>query len=84
MYELYIEHKAEKDLGKLPPQYFKLVVAKIKKLSYDPHPKGSRKIIGTENFWRIRIGSYRVLYEIIESELTIRIYKIAHRKDIYK
>jgi len=38
----------------------------------------------SNNFWRIRIGSYRVLYEIIDSANTIRIYKIRHRKDAYK
>ena len=84
MYELYIERTAEKDLRKLPPQYFNTVLTKIKALSNDPRPKGSRKIINSEKFWRIRIGAYRVLYEISDAEHSIKIYKIRHRKDVYK
>ena len=84
MYEIYLERSAEKDLRKLPPTLFNTVLVKIKALSNNPHPRGSRKIMNSENFWRIRIGSYRVLYEIIDSEYTIRIYKIKHRKDAYK
>ncbi len=84
MYEIYLERSAEKDLRKLRPPFFDTVLAKIKVLANNPHPRGSRKIMDSDNFWRIRIGSYRVLYEIIDSENTIRIYKIRHRKDAYK
>ena len=84
MYEIYLERSAEKDLRKLRPPFFNTILAKIKALANNPHPRGSRKIMDSDNFWRIRIGSYRVLYEIIDSENTIRIYKIRHRKDAYK
>jgi mRNA interferase RelE/StbE len=84
MYEIYLERSAEKDLRKLRPPFFNTVLAKIKALANNPHPRGSRKIIDSDNFWRIKIGSYRVLYEIIDSKNTIRIYKIRHRKDAYK
>ena len=84
MYEIYLERSAEKDLRKLRPPFFDTILAKIKALANNPHPRGSRKIMDSDNFWRIRIGSHRVLYEIIDSENSIRIYKIRHRKDAYK
>ena len=84
MYEIYLERSAEKDLRKLRPPFFNTILAKIKALANNPHPRGSRKIMDSDNFWRIRIGSHRVLYEIIDSENSIRIYKIRHRKDAYK
>ena len=84
MYEIYLERSAEKDLRKLRPPFFNTVLTKIKALANNPHPRGSRKIMDSDNFWRIRIGAYRVLYEIIDSENSIRIYKIRHRKDAYK
>ncbi len=43
-------------------------LAKIKALANNPHPRGSRKIMDSDNFWRIRIGSYRVLYETSPDE----------------
>ncbi|MEI8204457.1 MAG: type II toxin-antitoxin system RelE/ParE family toxin [Bacteroidota bacterium] len=53
-------------------------------LSENPHPSGSKKLKGSTNEYRIRIGSYRVIYTIINKILTITIIKIAHRKNIYR
>ena len=72
MYEIYLERSAEKDLRKLRPPFFKNVLAKIKVLANNPHPRGSRKIMDSDNFWRIRIGSYRVLYETSPDEPAYR------------
>jgi mRNA interferase RelE/StbE len=64
-YELFIEHHAEKDLRKLADSHlFSEITAKIIELKDNPHPQGSKKIKGTHNDWRLRIGDYRVLYEI--------------------
>ena len=84
MYEIYLERAAEKDLKKLPTNVLNPVINKIKALANNPHPRRSKKLIDSESFYRIRIGSYRVIYEVIESSRIIRIYKIKHRKDIYK
>ena len=84
MFNLFIERSAEKDFKKLPTKHLSNVISKIKGLSKDSHPKGCKKLINNKNFWRIRIGNYRVIYEVIESEKSIRIYKVKHRKDVYK
>jgi len=84
MYNIYLEAEAEKDLRKLPSFLFSSVIAKIKELSNNPRPGNCRKLKSTENFWRLRIGDYRVIYEIIDSSKRINIYKIRHRKDVYR
>lgn len=84
MYDVLLERNAEKDLRKQPKKVFKQIILQIKLLADVPRPKYTKKLIDYNNFWRIRIGSYRVIYEIIDSSETIRIYKIKHRKDVYK
>lgn len=49
----------------------------------NPRPQGSKKL-KTTNYHRIRIGDYRVIYEINENEKSITVFKIRHRKDVYK
>lgn len=85
MYLIKFKKKATKELFKLPSQAIKKIVIAIDGLEEDPRPEGSKKLKGSdENMWRIRIGSYRVLY-IIEDEIKIvDVRKVRHRKDVYK
>jgi len=83
-YELLIERHAEKDLKKLDATLFSLIVEKIKSLSENPHPAGSRKLSGSQNDWRIRIGDYRALYEIDNKARTVKIMRVKHRREVYR
>ena len=83
-YELLIEHRAEKDLKKLEASLFSLIAGRIKSLSENPHPPGSRKLTGSQNDWRIRIGDYRVLYEIDNKSRKIKIMRVKHRREVYR
>ena len=67
---------ADKDLQKR-------ILDEIKKLSEDPRPRGSVKLIGEENTYRIRIGDYRVLYEIHYNQKTVLLVKIDKRSRVY-
>jgi len=60
-----------------------LVKRKILSLPGDPRPPGCRKLKGHEG-WRIRIGDYRVIYEIDDSQKTITVLVIGHRREIYR
>ena len=64
MYDLHIERNAEKDFKKIPKNDFLKIIPEIKSLSNNPRPAGCRKITGTDHSWRIRIGDYRVIYDI--------------------
>jgi mRNA interferase RelE/StbE len=82
-YAIKIERRALKALKKIHPVHRSPIEAAIDELADEPHPSGVRKIQGAENTWRIRIGNYRVLYDIYDDELIIWVVRIAHRKDAY-
>lgn len=82
-YQISFTPLAEKDLNKLEAKVGFRILEKIKMLSQNPHPQGVKKVKGSL-YYRIRVSDYRVLYEIDESNNHISIYKIRHRKDVYK
>ena len=84
MYEVMLESHAERDLRKLPSQDFSRVIAALQTLANNPRAVGCRKIVGSHNDWRIRVGDYRVLYEISDHERTVRIMRVKHRKEAYR
>ena len=83
IYSINITRRAQKVLSKLPADIQKKIVSNIRKLSKEPFSNLCKKLSG-RNAWRIRIGSYRVIYEVNKEELSIIIILIGHRKDIYQ
>ncbi|MEK7448974.1 MAG: type II toxin-antitoxin system RelE/ParE family toxin, partial [Planctomycetota bacterium] len=53
-------------------------------LKENPHPLGTRKILGSKNDWRIRVGTYRIIYEIDDKTRTVKIFRVKHRKNAYR
>ena len=82
-YEIEIKKSAVKEINKLPKNNLVRIVEKIKELSTNPRPQGSKKLSGDEKY-RIRVGTYRILYSIEDEKLIIFVVKVGHRKDIYK
>jgi mRNA interferase RelE/StbE len=83
-YNLEIKASARKDLARLQPAIASRIVEAIEILADEPYPAGSRKLKGFDFRYRIRVGDYRVIYEIRNSILTVYIIRIGHRKDIYR
>lgn len=81
MYEILVERTAEKDIKHLPPAVLRRVIPAIKSFSLIPRPPGCCKISGSENAWRVRIGDYRILYEIDDKMTTVKIMRVKHRKE---
>lgn len=84
IYRIEWTRSAEKELRKLPRQMIPKIVAAVDNLSSNPYPQGVRKLANTENSYRIRVGDYRVLYNIVENRLIIEIIRVGHRKDVYR
>ena len=82
-YNIKIRKKAQKSLAKIPNPFQSNIIKKIRELAQNPYSHQSRKLTGRDA-WRIRIGNYRVIYEIFENELVILVLNIGHRKNIYK
>ncbi|MEM5831431.1 MAG: type II toxin-antitoxin system RelE/ParE family toxin [Candidatus Aenigmatarchaeota archaeon] len=83
MYKVIFDDRIEKDLSKIPAIIIKNIFKKITLIKENPYRKGVKKLIGIEGY-RLRIGNYRVLFQIDEEAKTIKIYRIIHRKDAYK
>ena len=84
MYELLIERTAERDLKSLPTTLFDRIVPRIRSLAETPRPPGCHKLAGSLNGWRIRIGDYRVLYEIDDARKRVKIFRVRHRREVYR
>lgn len=84
MYDVLLERAAERDIRRLPQAEFHRLVARIKALGEKPRPSGSRKITGSKNDWRIRVGTYRVIYEIDEKAKTVMVMRVRHRREAYR
>lgn len=83
-YNITIERQAQKELDKLQKNIFLLVVSKIRSLELEPRQTGTKKLNTPSNDFRLRVGDYRVLYEIDDKEKIITIFRIKHRKDVYR
>ena len=84
MFEIVLERTAEKDLRRLSDQVHDRVIEGISALANDPRPVGSKKLAGSKSNWRIRVGDYRVLYEIADIVRIVRVYRVRHRRDAYR
>jgi len=83
-YRVEISRTAERQLQKLPQDTQKRVLKAIVALADEPLPKGSRKLTGYDDVFRIRIGRYRVLYSLSGRRLVIIVLKVGDRKDVYR
>lgn len=83
-YRVTLKKKAEKELAQLPKNSCLRIAQIIDRLSENPRPPGTKKLYSKKNWWRIRAGDYRILYEIDDSEELITIFRIGHRKDVYR
>ena len=82
LYSINFTKQAFKDLDKINEPFYSNIKQAIINLSVNPRPNGFKKLKGREGF-RIRIGNYRVIYNIYDNELVIEVIALGHRKNIY-
>ena len=83
-YTIRLECQAERELRKLPRDVVQRINATLERLIYEPRPQGVVKLTGqTGSKWRIRVGAYRVLYEIDDRQAHVNVYRIKHRRSAY-
>ncbi len=83
-YQLLIRGSASKEFEALPKAIIERVRAKIKALAIDPRPERSKKLRGSQKGWRIRVGDYRVLYQIDDAQKIVHIGAVRHRSEAYR
>ncbi|MDJ0899079.1 MAG: type II toxin-antitoxin system RelE/ParE family toxin [Xenococcus sp. MO_188.B8] len=83
-YKIEWKQSAKKELKKLDKQIIPRILQAIENLADNPYLSGSKKLIGSDSIYRIRVGDYRIVYNIKSSVLTIEIIKVGHRREIYR
>lgn len=81
-YTAVLSKKAQKQLDKLPDNIAEPIIEAILDLEENPRPVGNKKLIGRDGYG-VRIGNYRVIYDIFDNLLIVDVIALGHRKDIY-
>ncbi|GAB3614469.1 type II toxin-antitoxin system RelE family toxin [Humibacter ginsengisoli] len=74
---------AARQVKKLPRPARDRVLDAVDDLGEDPPPHGAKKLVGEDTAWRIRVGDYRVIYDIFDEELRVIVIRAAHRREVY-
>jgi mRNA interferase RelE/StbE len=81
-YTVFITKSVQKQLQNLPDEIAGKIEQKMLQLEDDPRPIDCKKLRGRDGF-RVRVGNYRIIYEVKDKILVVVILKVGHRKDIY-
>ncbi|HMG76528.1 MAG TPA: type II toxin-antitoxin system RelE/ParE family toxin [Pyrinomonadaceae bacterium] len=82
-YKIEWKRSAIKELKGLPREVVLRIVKEIGELSMNPYPDGVKKLSGSQHTYRIRQGSYRIVYTVAKATSVVEIIRIGHRKDVY-
>jgi mRNA interferase RelE/StbE len=85
-FEVRLVATARRSLDRLPGDTRRRVTRALRGLEIDPRPRGATRLVGQdpEPVWRLRVGDYRVLYEIRDEVLLVLVIRIRHRRDVYR
>ena len=81
-YRIELKPSAAKSLARLPVDLQKRIVRAVETLAGDPRPHGVVKMAGDDNLWRVRVGDFRIVYEIHEDVLLVMVLRSGHRREV--
>lgn len=85
MYEIEFTRRAERDTRRIRNRsQQRRIVARVSKLAKNPRPAGARKLSDSKGIWRIRVGDWRVCYQIRERILLVLVVLVGRRGDVYE
>ncbi|MEA5503491.1 type II toxin-antitoxin system RelE/ParE family toxin [Halotia wernerae UHCC 0503] len=83
-YQIEFTKGANKQLKKLPSDIKERIDSKIQELAIEPRPTGVKKLVDEEYLYRIKVGDYRIIYQILDTILLVSVIKVKHRRDVYR
>lgn len=83
-YKVFLEKNAEKDFRRLPKETQDKIILIIFGLKNNPRPLNIKKLHKQENYYRIRVSDYRIVYEVKDKEKAVNIFRIRHRREVYR
>ncbi len=84
VYRVELGRTAEREFLRLDKSIRERIAPRLRALEANPHPPGSLKLAGEENAYRIRVGDWRIIYEIRDKLLLVLVVRIAHRREVYR
>jgi len=82
-YRVTLTSSADRELRSLPAQIVARIWPRIERLAVVPRPPGCKKLKTGDKQWRIRVGDYRLVYEIEDKAKTVDVTRVAHRREVY-
>ena len=82
-YRIEVAPLAQRQIRKLSREAQGRILLRIGELGANPRPSGVKKLADEENLYRVRIGDYRIVYQISDRELLVLIVKVGHRREVY-
>ena len=83
VYRVEIQRSAERDLDRLATTLFDRISARLAAFAEEPRPPGAEKLTGL-NAFRVRVGDYRIIYEVDDSARVVVVTRIRHRREVYR
>ena len=83
-YRVELNRRGLRDLERLDSQTGPRVLRAIESLASEPRPVRSRKLVGSNDSYRLRVGNYRILYEVDDSNSVVTVFAVGHRRDVYR
>jgi mRNA interferase RelE/StbE len=83
-YVVVVAPSAQRQLRKLDPQARRRLHAAIELLAENPRPPAAKMLVNSDGAWRVRVGDYRVIYDIQDGRLVVLVLSVGHRREIYR
>ncbi len=82
-YEIILLKSVQKALDRLPDEVVRRILQRLSELETNPRPPDGKKLKGRPA-WRVRVGDYRVIYEVHDGELLVFVVTVGHRREVYR
>ena len=84
MYELLLERSVARQLKQVPDADYQRLIARVRLLTESPRPPACKKLRGSRADYRLRVGDWRIVYEVDDERRIVRILRVALRKEVYR
>lgn len=83
-YRVVLLPAAQRELDRVPARAFERIKDRLLALAEDPRPHGALKLAGVEGVYRVRVGDYRILFQVEDDTLLVVVVRLGHRRDVYR
>lgn len=82
-YQVRVDARVARELSRVPAADAKRIIAAIESLAKNPRPRSARKLVDQPG-WRVRVGAYRILYQVDDDTSAVTVFRAGHRREIYR